>query len=290
MAFDVVTYALLKKSISNGLDNIPSNGMNFKGTVETRADLPTDNNQVGDMYLIIDSDEKAIWTGSAWVYFGKTPTKVSDLINDKNYISENALDKYRTKEDQDKIDVKKQDKLTTIGNNVHISDKNELLVDECKIGKTFITKKSIGHLPANTKITEDMTVADILYKILYADVVETINVYYGASTEIPKDVTGLQVLKNQKIDDLVKNGLVLNIKTGITENEKPKGQYGVIAFDKIQERPLSLTKWAPEAFDATATYCLAENSKYYIYYLDNATYDVDLDGTNYKFEFKEEED
>ena len=50
--------------------------------------------------------------------------------------------KYRTSEEQDLIDVTKQAKLIP-GNNVHISDTNEISVDECKIGKSFTTNNSV---------------------------------------------------------------------------------------------------------------------------------------------------
>ena len=70
---DIVTYALLKKQIgglSKSIEAI-SEGMTFKGSVPTEADLPS-NPGNGDLYIIEDTGTKAVWDGSKWIKFDNT--------------------------------------------------------------------------------------------------------------------------------------------------------------------------------------------------------------------------
>ena len=67
---DVVTYALLKKlsgSVDKKIEAI-SEGMTFKGSVQTEADLPSSATG-GDLYIIEDTGTKAVWDGSKWLKF-----------------------------------------------------------------------------------------------------------------------------------------------------------------------------------------------------------------------------
>lgn len=79
MAFDVVTYALLKKSTSNEINKILESlaeGMKFKGEVATWADLP-ENPKNGDLYIISQENKKAVYDGTKWIAFDANPTKIS---------------------------------------------------------------------------------------------------------------------------------------------------------------------------------------------------------------------
>lgn len=84
MAFDIVTYALLKKSTSNEINKILESlaeGMKFKGEVATWADLP-ENPKNGDLYIISQENKKAVYDGTKWIVFDAKPTKISELEND----------------------------------------------------------------------------------------------------------------------------------------------------------------------------------------------------------------
>lgn len=155
--------------------------------------------------------------------------------------------KYRTSEEQDLIDATKQAKLIP-GNNVHISDTNEISVDECKIGRSFTTNKSVGNLPINTEISADMTIAEILYKILYGGEVSTINLYYGASDTIPTDLTGLSIIENQSVDVLLADGKLQKIITGhVDASGNHVNQYPVFACDKSAHVATSPLNFMPSA-------------------------------------------
>lgn len=69
---DIVTYALLKKQVGNVSKQIEglSEGMTFKGSVPTEADLPS-NPQGGDLYIIQDTGTKVVWDSSnnEWIKF-----------------------------------------------------------------------------------------------------------------------------------------------------------------------------------------------------------------------------
>lgn len=288
MAFDVVTYALLKKSTSNEINKILESlaeGMKFKGEVATWADLP-ENPKNGDLYIISQENKKAVYDGTKWIVFDANPTKISELENDENYIKADELTKYRTSEEQDLIDATKQAKLIP-GNNVHISDTNEISVDECKIGKSFTTNKSVGNLPINTEISADMTIAEILYKILYGGEVSTINLYYGASDTIPTDLTGLNIIENQSVDVLLADGKLQKIITGhVDASGNHVNQYPVFACDK-SAKLIGLKKWSTEDFDVDIPFKTVESDTFNVYYLEDPTYDQDLGGTVYKFKFME---
>lgn len=70
MGFDVITYALLKKlsgSVDKKIEGL-SEGMTFKGSVPTKDDLPSGATG-GDLYIIKDTGNKAVWDGSEWLEF-----------------------------------------------------------------------------------------------------------------------------------------------------------------------------------------------------------------------------
>ena len=93
MAFDIVTYALLKKSTSNEINKILESlaeGMKFKGEVATWADLP-ENPKNGDLYIISQENKKAVYDGTKWIAFDAKPTKISELENDENYIKADGV-------------------------------------------------------------------------------------------------------------------------------------------------------------------------------------------------------
>ena len=84
---DIVTYALLKKqvgSVSKQIEGL-SEGMTFKGSVPTKADLPS-NPQGGDLYILQDTGTKVVWDSSnnEWITFDNSSANVEAL--DKSII------------------------------------------------------------------------------------------------------------------------------------------------------------------------------------------------------------
>ena len=79
------------------------------------------------------------------------PTKVSELENDANYTNETKV-------------------LELIENNA-----------SSKIGIDFVTDIAVGHLAAGTEISKDMTIGQLLYKMLFA----------GAQPEEPEEPNGV---------------------------------------------------------------------------------------------------
>lgn len=60
----------LKDYISKQL----SNKITLRGAVETKAELPQENNSYGDVYLCGSTFEMYIWLGESWNYIGSTST------------------------------------------------------------------------------------------------------------------------------------------------------------------------------------------------------------------------
>ena len=97
MAFDPVTYILCRTAATGAVEEAIAglgDGMTFKGTVPTPADLPSTHND-GDMWIVDDLDPstpgqqggKAVWMNAQWNYFDQQPSSLSDLANDMQYIS-----------------------------------------------------------------------------------------------------------------------------------------------------------------------------------------------------------
>lgn len=53
--------------------------MRYKGSVATYADLPTENNKVGDVYNVIDTGSNYAWDGEGWDEIGST-VDLSNLV------------------------------------------------------------------------------------------------------------------------------------------------------------------------------------------------------------------
>lgn len=88
--------AYTKEEIDNKIGSV----YKYKGSVENYDALPKDDNVVGDVYNVEDSGANYAWTGVAWDKLSETvdlssyalkselPTKVSQLQNDSNFITE----------------------------------------------------------------------------------------------------------------------------------------------------------------------------------------------------------
>lgn len=82
----------------------------YKGSVDNYSDLPTENNQVGDVYNIVNADpthdiksgDNVAWTGTAW-------DKLGGDIDLSNYVTQDQLSNYAQKNELDT----KLDKVTT---------------------------------------------------------------------------------------------------------------------------------------------------------------------------------
>lgn len=96
------------------------------------------------------------------------PTKVSELENDANYINETKV-------------------LELIQNNA-----------STKIGIDFVTDIAVGHLTAGTEISKDMTIGQLLYKMLFA----------GLQPEEPEGVIGEIIAKELPMYSIDSSGNV----------------------------------------------------------------------------------
>lgn len=241
MAFDVVTYALLKGKISKIQEEIDSlaGGIKFKGSVPTREDLPT-SPETGDSYIVEEENIQVVWDGNKWVEYGKST----------NY---------------------------TAGHGIEINN-NVISALDNMIGKSFRTNATVGNLEAGSDIKSDMTLAEIMYKILYEDP-QAVDIYHGATSVEPSGITGL-IKDSVTHIDLPK--YVVNITAG--DISTGESQYPVVAVNKDYR----LTSWIVADFPVGD---LEFNSKrvgdYNIYWLKSKSYDVDLDGIYYQLKFVE---
>jgi len=182
------------------------------------------------------------------------------------------------------IDISsKQDKLTA-GENISIINNVISATGTAKMGRTFTTKVTVGNLLQGTQISENDTVADILYKILYGQTGDVVNLYYGASDDIPVDLTGLTIIKDQDVDTILQNGKAVKIITGNVETKE--GQHAVFACGK-GTRLVSLSRWLDETETFDIPFISVDKGSYNLYYLEGKTYDEDLGGTMYHFKFVE---
>ena len=82
-----------KLKIGNGIDNwteLPyfvgddEGALHFKGSVNTKADLPTENNEIGDIWQVIDESKMYVWNASNdWEIF--------HAIDLSNYVQKDEL-------------------------------------------------------------------------------------------------------------------------------------------------------------------------------------------------------
>lgn len=240
--FDVVTYALLKGKISSLESEIESlaGGIKFKGSVPTRDDLPT-SPEIGDSYIVEDENVQVVWDGNKWVEYGKSI-------------------KY------------------TAGHNIEIND-NIISALDCKIDKKFTTNATVGNLKSGSEITANMTLADILFKILYKDP-ESVDVYHGALDDIPTDISGLI---SEPVASIDLNNYVVNITAGRKDSSGTHGQYPVVA---IKDKYV-LDSWSVADFPFGMEFNSFKYNNYNVYYLVKKSYDLP-DGIDYKFEFVED--
>lgn len=239
----------------------------------------------GKNYVITSSDYQAIANKVS------IPKQLSQFNNDVGYITLNDVPEHE-------CDVKdvKLNGLSVVDVN-GIAQLNLETLDTT-INKTFTTTTTVGHLDAGTRITADMKLADILYRILYkGDAPSTVTVYFGALDNVPPDMSNvsdvqnildhLEIVSNKDPMELIQNGITQKIQTGNTFTEE--GQYPVIALSKSNTN-LRLSSWTSGPFSFT-DYVVKENDRYILYYLPlggNPSYDEDKGGQEYTFSFVEE--
>lgn len=269
--FSAVTYALCKRAtsaeIKKAIEGI-GDGMTFKGSVNTVDDLPA-NPSKGDLYIVKEDRSKAVFDGAEWVLFDHELKAKDGSVT----ISDSKIG----------VQVSKE-----VGNNLKLLSDGLYVPVEGQIGVTFTTDITVGHLKEGTKINATDTVADILYRMLYTPTTEMIDMYYGASDNIPTSVAGLtEVEKN--VSEILARKVVQNIVTG--DEQSREGQYPVIAIAKREVGPnVVLGKWAAKGFeDVDLDFISVEGEDNFIYYIGTPTYDIDLGGTDYVLTFVEEE-
>jgi len=87
--FSPVTWVLARSAGAAAAEEAISGlaeGLKFKGTVPTDADLPASAND-GDMYIVENPGHKAVWSNAQWNFFDEQPSKLSDLTNDEQFLS-----------------------------------------------------------------------------------------------------------------------------------------------------------------------------------------------------------
>lgn len=237
---------------------------------------------IGSDYIITEEDYKEI------IKRIPLPTKVSELENDAGYLTIDDIEECKC--DTPVIDVQVNGK-SVVNNkiaNIKIAD-----IASSLMGRNFKTTITVGHLEKGTEITEDMSVADVLYKILYnviEPLKETVDLFFGASDRIPTgldDLDHLEKLEDQNPEDLINTPVIHRIITGNVEEEE--GQYPVIVCSKAIKL-VSLSKWTTkELTDFPLDFNTVETDEYFLYYFPAPTYDEHLGGTEYMFTFKEVE-
>lgn len=71
MAFSPETYALCLKNTAEKIDEALTSVYNYKGSVDTIADLPLTNNKVGDTYDVkSEGGQNYGWNGESWDSLG----------------------------------------------------------------------------------------------------------------------------------------------------------------------------------------------------------------------------
>lgn len=102
--------------------------LRYKGSVETRDDLPTSGQEIGDMYNILSDGANCVWDGSDW-------DEISGIVD---------LSEYRKAADQDTIDAGKVPTSRTINNKSLTED-------------ITLTPADVGAQPAGNYVTTDTT-------------------------------------------------------------------------------------------------------------------------------------
>ena len=269
--FSAVTYALLKKNISaeikKAIEGL-ADGMTFKGSVNTADDLPT-NPEKGDLYIVKDLKAKAVHDGDDWIFFDHELKAKDGSITIKD----------------GKVNVNIS---SEVGNGLQLKNDGLYVPIEGSIGVNFTTDITVGHLKAGTVIHETDTVAEILYRMLYTPSEEMIDIYYGATDNIPVSVEGLTKL-TKKVDDILLRKVVQNVETGNIETEE--GQYPVFAINKRPGmRDIILNQLSAQGAESIPLdFLTIEGDDNYIYYIGTKTYDEDMGGTNYILTFAEKE-
>lgn len=103
---DGKTYRNLPEQVEENANNIQylldliasmGNIMRYKGSVATYADLPTEDNQIGDVWNIIDTGNNYAWDGEAWDEIGSSidlsgyPEKAQDETITGQWTFQNTL-------------------------------------------------------------------------------------------------------------------------------------------------------------------------------------------------------
>lgn len=223
------------------------------------------------------------------------PTKVSELENDSGFLTEH----------QELKTINNQSLIGTGNINIDTCQVQDVLVNGVSIvedkvaklnidlnaatmGRDFITNIDVGHLKSGTPINATDTLADILYRILYAEEPGAFNLYFGSSDNIPTEISDLDwygELLNVDIDKLPNNQMIRNIKSGNVATEE--GQYPTLITTKAA-RLVKLTRWnvvGGESLDIN--FITVEKDNYYIYYIGTKNYNEDEGGIDYVFTFAE---
>lgn len=154
---------------------------------------------------------------------------------------------------------------------------------DLQIGKEVVAQTSIGGIAEGTVYPSNTTLAKLIEDMLGRVVPpsEQIELYTGATTDIPTDISGLTKITGYDATKLCAEGLVKDIKVQV-DPETEIGQYPVIAVGK----EVVLSKWVATEFPlGPLSYNVIDKGEYNIYYLTSSTvFDI-----NYTFEFTKQE-
>lgn len=142
---------------------------------------PGDKGKDGKDYIITEADYENIANKVV------VPTKVSELNNDANFISTIQLNGETLSNNDGVISLELGDLTTTLGEEITCN-------------------QSLGGISAGTVFSASTTLADVLKALLTTPVIESEGaIYYGVSSEIPTDITGLKSVPMDR-DTLLSSG------------------------------------------------------------------------------------
>ena len=229
-----------------------------KGDALTFNDLTQDEKEElrgpqGNDYVITSKDYSEIAKQV------DVPKKTSELVNDSNFLTENAVS-----------DVKVNGK-SILQNGVADISLGDI---DTTIGEQIVSGAAVGGVPAGTTFPADTSVADIIKKILNVSVDETKPLYVGASKVKPTSLAGLKPVSG------VTKQTLLSDAGYVYKNILTNDEYVVLALPKA----FGVTCYTIIVNGFGIGFAYNEDADYYYYYDDTPSTFETPQRYTYKFE------